>query len=68
MKVLDFGTSSYRDVFLQTKCDEGCLKLAKLLGLDVSQWCNSMVQQHGATTWYMQQHGACSNMVHAATW
>ena len=38
MKVLDFGTSAYRDVFLQAKCDEGCLKLAKLLGLDVSQW------------------------------
>ena len=32
---LDFSDAGYRDVFLQGKCDEGCLQLAKLLGLEV---------------------------------
>lgn len=43
---LDFSDAGYRDVFLQGKCDEGCLQLAKLLGLEVRRvsvvaflWC-----------------------------
>lgn len=33
---LDFDSeTAYRDVFLQDKCDEGCLQLARLLGWEV---------------------------------
>ena len=32
----DFSETAYRDVFLQGKCDEKCLELAKLLGWEVS--------------------------------
>ena len=32
---LEFGEAAYRDVFVQGKCDDGCLQLAKLLGWEV---------------------------------
>ena len=33
---LDFSEETgYRDVFLEGKCDDGCLELAKMLGWEV---------------------------------
>lgn len=33
---LDFSEESgYRDVFLEGKCDDGCLELARMLGWEV---------------------------------
>ena len=37
---LDFSEETgYRDVFLQGTCDDGCLQLAKALGLEVLSYC-----------------------------
>jgi hypothetical protein len=38
---LDFSEETgYRDVFLGGKCDDGCLELARLLGLEVKRPCH----------------------------
>ncbi len=43
---LDFDKdTAYRDVFLQDTCDNGCRKIAKLLGLEVGT-VNSLNNRH----------------------